>query len=285
MRVLNKWFSSVCIVIITLTNNATAQRVYRDFEYGIGLGASNYYGDINQSQNFDGVQYGGSLFFKNNFSDYISLKILGSYARIAGSDKYNTNTFQKQRNLSFVNDMGELSLMGEFNFLRFRPGDYNNWFTPYLNFGVGVLMHSPYAYLDKKKYYLRPLGTEGQNLEPFASRKYGKYTMVLPVGIGFKFWLNGPFTIGADFCYRFTNTDYMDDVSATYIGSSYFPLPDPSDPYPNIARALQDRSAEAGIAPVGEANKQRGVSSTKDHYLMAQLTLSYRLSYYACPSR
>jgi len=47
--------------------------------------------------------------------------------------------------------------------------------------------------------------------------------------------------LGFEIVYRFTTTDYIDDVSKTYVGISQFPtLPDGS---PSLAAVLQDRSA------------------------------------------
>jgi len=44
------------------------------------------------------------------------------------------------------------------------PNDPNYSFTPYVTLGVGAFSYDPYAYLAGKKEFLRPLGTEGQNI-------------------------------------------------------------------------------------------------------------------------
>ena len=260
-----------------------AQEYYKKSEYGIGSGIANYYGDLNPDQKLSKIGYSGSAFFKHNFNSYISLKLAGSYAKIGASDKDNSdNTFALQRNLSFGNNIYELALQSEFNFLKYDIQDFENRFTPYISLGVGVFNYNPYAYIGGKKYLLRPLGTEGQNYAQYGGRKYSNTALSLPIGMGFKFWINGGITFGFEIIDRFTSTDYLDDVSTTYVGKDLFNDQTPG-PYLLPALQLQDRSNENGGETLGIKGRQRGISSTKDQFITAQATLSIRLKTYKCP--
>jgi hypothetical protein len=76
--------------------------------------------------------------------------------------------------------------------------------------------------------------------------------------------------------HRFTTTDYLDDVSTTYAGASYFT--------PNsTALALQDRSYETGTL-IGVEGKQRGWSKQKDQYTIAEIGITFNIFNYNCPS-
>ena len=70
------------------------------------------------------------------------------------------------------------------------------------------------------KYPLRDLRTEGQGTPGdtlFASgATYGPVAMCIPMGIGLKKAFNGNGGIKLEFGFRFTNTDYLDDVSGNY---------------------------------------------------------------------
>jgi hypothetical protein len=82
--------------------------------------------------------------------------------------------------------------------------------------------------------------------------------------------------------HRLTNTDYLDDVSTTYVGSEKF-APDPNAL--NAPYYIQDPSLQ--IDPnnaLGRAGKQRGANATRDQYLMVQLMLAVQLKTYKCPS-
>jgi hypothetical protein len=280
LKIMKKILILICVLFVKYS---IAQVVYKNSEYGFGLGGANYYGDLNQTQVFNSALYSGSAFFKHNFNNYISLKAVASYAKIAGDDKFNVNSFEKLRNLNFQNDIFELSGQAEFNFLSYAPGDFDRRWTPYLALGLGVFRHNPYTYYRGEKYFLKPFGTEGQNLPAFADRKYNNVVPNLITGLGFKFWMKGAMTMGFEAGYRFTNTDYLDDVSTTYIGASNFPVPVPAPPYPFPNLQLQDRSTEISPIALGTAGRQRGISSTKDQYLFAQIVMSFRLSEYACP--
>jgi hypothetical protein len=80
--------------------------------------------------------------------------------------------------------------------------------------------------------------------------------------------------------HRFTNTDYLDDVSKTYAGPAVFP-PGPGG-QPSEAFLLQDRSYEYGD-PIGAPGRQRGWSKQKDQYLFAEVGLTFSLTSYKCP--
>lgn len=87
--------------------------------------------------------------------------------------------------------------------------------------------------------------------------------------------------IGLEITHRFTTTDYLDDVSTTYVGADKFPpLPNGS---PSNAQLLQDRSYETG-EPIGIEGRQRGFSKQKDQYVMAEITFSFNLTSYRCPT-
>ena len=71
------------------------------------------------------------------------------------------------------------------------------------------------------KYKLRPLHTEGQGMENdpagFASGEtYSPIAICVPMGFGLKKAFSGNSGIKLEAGFRFTNTDYLDDVSNVY---------------------------------------------------------------------
>jgi hypothetical protein len=257
--------------------------IVQEGEIGISAGAAHYFGDLNPDPRFNRPKPSIGLFFKKQFGNYVALRIAGHYAQLGYSDIYNQkNEFMHRRNLSFNTNLWELSLQGDFNFYRFDPRDENLRFTPYLTFGVGVFNYDPYTYLNGQKVYLRPLGTEGQGSALYPDRKsYGSMAICLPLGAGLKYSLNPRMNLAFELVYRFTNTDYIDDVSTTYAPDAQPQfLPDGK---PTVWYQLQDRSNQTGTA-IGIKGRQRGYSNQKDSYLMAELMLSFNLTSYKCPS-
>jgi len=108
--------------------------------------------------------------------------------------------------------------------------------------------------------------------------------LVIPFGVGVKYNITNGVNVGFELVHRFTNTDFLDDVSSTFVDPAIFPrLPDGT---PSMAELLNDRSYETGerIGFVNGTGKQRGYPKQKDQYIMAEFTLSFNLTSYRCPT-
>ena len=126
---------------------------------------------------------------------------------------------------------------------------------------------------------MRPLNTEGETF--YKDRKaYSAMALCFPIGGGIKYNISENLNFSIEIAYRFTRTDYIDDVSTTYIGIDKFPV---VNGQPSMAALLQDRSFETG-EPIGIEGRQRGWSKQKDHYVFAEIGLSFNLSSYRCPT-
>lgn len=256
-------------------------------EFGISVGASHYFGDLTAGMRLFNLKpkFAGGIFFRKQFNNYVGIKVSANYAFVGYSDKYISyldNFTQKKRNLSFNSNIWELSVSGDFNFFRFQPGFKDYRFTPYVSLGIGAFAYDPYAYLYGEKYYLRPIGTEGQqdrtnypDLKP-----YGTMAICFPVGFGLKYSINEKINIFGETVFRFTTTDYLDDVSGNYAPDAF-----PANPNgnPSAGFLLQDRSYEWGT-PFGIKGRQRGNSKQADAFLTTQIGISINLGSYRCPT-
>ncbi len=278
-------FSALLLAfLLTGLNRASAQyeSVVMEGEIGFSLGAGHYFGDLNTNARLNRPKLAAGVFFRKQFGNYIGVRVAANYARVGYSDIYNTdNDYQRRRNLSFNSNIFELALQGDFNFFKFVPGDPAHRFTPYVTLGAGIFSYDPYAYLNDQKIFLRPLGTEGQGNADYPDRKpYSTMAIAIPFGVGVKYALNDRMNLGFEILHRFTNTDYLDDVSKTYVGANRFP----SDAgNPSNALLLQDRSYETGEI-IGIEGRQRGYSGQKDQWVTAVVTLSFNLTSYRCPT-
>lgn len=269
------------LISFGMSGKLGAQTFFSASEWGITLGGSQYFGDLNDHYGFHYVRPVAGMFARYHFNPFISGRVNLSYTKVGYEDKFNSNPYEKMRNLNFRSDVIEVSAQAEFNFFRFATGEENSRFTPYLTGGIGAFYYNPYTIYNDKRYYLRPLGTEGQNAGS-PERKYSKISMCFPIGAGFKYWMRPGMNFGFEIADRLTLTDYLDDVSTTYVGADKFPT-DPQNPNP--AYVLQDRSVELNPNnPLGRAGKQRGNSSTKDQYMYFIFNLSFQLKTYKCPS-
>jgi hypothetical protein len=260
--------------------NVQAQTFYQNKEYGISLGASHYFGDLNDHYGFQEVMPAVGAFTRIHVNPFIAIKFAAMATRVGYDDKYSSNFYNKSRNLNFKSNIVEATIQSEFNFFRFFTGELHSRFTPYLTGGIGVFYYNPYTTYQGTKYNLRLLGTEGQNAG-FGDRQYGNFSLCFPIGVGVKYWIRPGLNFGAEIANRLTMTDYIDDVSKTYVGVDKFPS-DPQNPSP--AAALQDRSVEVTNIPLGREGKQRGNTQSRDQYMFLQFNLSFQLKTYKCPA-
>lgn len=283
---MKKLFLSAVLLffVVFAGNHISAQNaVVQEGEFGIGLGAGHYFGDLNTKARLNRAKLAASAFFRKNFGNYIAARVGVSFAQLGYSDIYNShNKYMSSRNLSFNSKVWELTLQGDFNFFRFMPGEPQYNFTPYITFGAGVFSYDPYAYLRGEKVFLRPLGTEGQGSSLYPDRKqYSSMGICIPFGGGIKYSLNERVNIAFEVLHRFTNTDYLDDVSKTYVDPAAFPAnPDGSQ---SNAALLSDRSYEVGT-PIGKPGLMRGVSKQKDQFVTAMFHVTFNLQSYKCPT-
>ncbi len=268
--------------------NASAQ-LYNEYvqqgEVGITAGVAHYFGDLNTRAAINRPKPAVGLFLRKQFGNYVGLRISAHYAQVGYSDTYSKNEYQKTRNLSFNSNIVEFTVQGDFNFFKFIPADPDHLFTPYITFGAGVFYYDPYTFLNGKKEFLRPLGTEGQLADQsilanqvYADRKpYSTMALCFPLGVGVKYNLTNKINISFEITNRFTNTDYLDDVSTTYVGLAAVPS--------NKGKLLQDRSFEVNPNFIlGTEGRQRGFSKQKDQYIIAEAGVSFNISSYKCPS-
>ena len=268
--------------------NSFAQSEYSNVqqgEFGITVGAAHYFGDLNTRAAINRPKPALGIFYRKQFNNYLGMRVSLHYAQLGYSDTYSKNSYQQARNLSFNTDIIELAVQGDFNFFKYVPGDPEFSFTPYVTFGLGIFSYNPYAYLNDKKIFLRPLGTEGQNIkyidaDGIVRKPYGSTAICIPLGMGVKYSINNNYNISFQISHRLTTTDYLDDVSTTYVGIDKFPS---ANVTPTIAGIMQDRSTAKGL-PIGIEGRQRGTSKQNDQYIMAEVGISINISTYKCPS-
>jgi hypothetical protein len=279
---LTRTLTILCLITGLQTARAQVMDTYvHEGEFGIGVGVAHYFGDLNPDFAINRPKQAAGIFFRKQLTNYIGIRLSGDYAFLGYADKYSSNAVQQQRNLSFNTNVWEMSLAADFNFFEFHPGFEGYRFTPYIGLGIGVFSFDPYAYLNGEKYLLRTLGTEGQGSSLYPNlHPYSPIAISIPFTFGAKYALNEQMNIFGEITYRFTSTDYLDDVSGNYAPDAFPPLPDGS---PSPAFLLQDRSYETGTS-IGIKGRQRGNSLQKDAFATLKVGISFNLSSYRCPT-
>jgi len=212
-----------------------------NLDYGINLGVSNYLGEIGGTGKTDKgtsrrnfiydlklkqTKIAGGGWIRYKLHPLISAKANLMYLRISGADSLSSYPNRQGRNLSFRNDIFELSVQAEYNF--FNAKDITNRgrvridLGAYVFAGIGVFYHNPKALYGGKWVALQPLGTEGQDRIPDKKDKtkklkpYKRIQPSIPLGIGMYWTIKRKWRFGWEVGLRKTFTDYLDDASTRY---------------------------------------------------------------------
>jgi opacity protein-like surface antigen len=178
-------------------------------------GFSNYSGDL-QSKLFTLDQSYASFALGAQYDLTPKLSVISnfSYAHVGASDIYNKASLQF-RNLSFQSTILELNLLAEYNLFDITKSR----FTPYVFAGLAAYHFDPYAYDSAgHQIYLQPLSTEGEGLPQYPSRQsYSLVQVAIPFGGGIKLRVSDGVVIAYEISFRKLFTDYLDDVSTSYV--------------------------------------------------------------------
>ncbi len=239
---------------------------FRPYQFAtFNVNALNYYGDLapatsaaSTDVSFTRPGFGGNVGYK--FSPYTAFRLGFNYGRIKGDDITSDPNEEESygrylRNASFRSDIKEFHMGFEIYFLPNYGGpNVRKPINVYLFLGGAVFHHEPKALVPEYDYVLggtnstipapqagewvslRKLGTEGQFIEGSGVKKYSPIQFSIPIALGARLRLPGPFDLGLEFGYRYLFTDYIDDVSGSYVSFDQF-----DDP---LARIMSDRSAE-----------------------------------------
>ena len=289
MRVL--FFISMLIIYCNSAfSQATSRWKRMRYEAFFGLGATNFLGELG------GANQVGTNFLKDlefsmtrplislglryriteNFAD----KTMFSYGSLHGDDKLTDETYRSYRNLNFKSPIIEFSTQFEYSIIREKQGHRYNLrrvrgikgfkTNTYFFIGVGGFYYNPKGKKGSSWHALQPLGTEGQGLVP-TRKKYSRFSVAIPYGIGFKYGLNRRWNVGLEFGVRKTFTDYIDDVSTTYFDNTMI-----KDAKGDVAAYLADPSNQTNPTWT-EAYQQRGDAKDKDSYMFMLINVSVKL--------
>lgn len=239
----------------------------QNLHLAVRAGGAGYYGDLQpKAVSLKQIYPMVSLGVNYDITENIVARGYLTYAKIGADDKNGTLAMQ-QRNLNFKSNIYELELSAQYNIFNFN----DRWWTPYVAAGVAVFNFNPYTYnANGEKIMLKPLSTEGQGFRAGVG-EYSTTQLSIPITIGVQYAINEDMRIGAEFGYRKTFTDYIDDVSTTYADKNAL-----LTARGQTAVDLAYRGFEVTAKPYPAAGSLRGNPANKDGYYFGSITFTYR---------
>ncbi len=263
----------VGLFLLLITNSLQAQY---DNEYGFSLGAVSYLGDIGGKEKvaqpwlidlkIDQSRWNLGFFYRRRLYDNVYVRADLKALRLQGADSLSLNPARVGRNLSFRNDVFQLDLRGEYvfhsDFDVGNTGSYETNMNLYVAGGGGVFYHNPKALYQGDWVALQPLQLEG--------KAYSKIQPHLIFAVGINYTFNKQMRLGFEVGHVFTFTDYLDDVSDSYIDTTGLSA---------IQKALISRPSNSIDPDIPHPNNYkypsgRGDPTDQDGYFFANFTLS-----------
>ncbi|AUD00754.1 type IX secretion system protein PorG [Spirosoma pollinicola] len=196
-------------------------------EIGGGLGGMLYKGDVSPALNPRFYRPAGSLFFRYNATRSFSVRGSGAIGGLRADDQASSDPLQQARDYSFRTNITEAEIDFEYNFLNYQGlPKVKNW-TPYIFGGIGLCRFT--------NAVVRMGGV-----------------VTYPLGIGLKYEIKRPWSVGVEFGTRFTRNDYLDGLGEYTFG-------------PAVTKVSQSNPA------------------LKDSYTYTTITLSYTFYKIVCP--
>lgn len=291
------------LICMILTYASVAQTFMRPNEWKkykrevfVTTGMSNFLGDLGGG-NQEGSNFGPSdldwdqtriaMGFGGRYklSRFINVAGKFSYLAVRGNDAATEDIYRKNRNLNFRSNVFELTGRMEIGYQSTRRG--GNRYGIRKNYGKGKnYTHNLFAFAGLGGFYfnpkgvdatgkihkLRPLHTEGQGL-PGGPKQYSNFNVSIPLGFYYKLTINKIWSVGLEFSYRKTFTDYMDDVSTVYydpaaLTQAYGPLSATmADPSLGLIPGASSPAADGTPAQRGDTNK--------DSFMSLEISVSY----------
>ncbi|MFK7799600.1 MAG: DUF6089 family protein [Aureispira sp.] len=278
-------------------------------ELGFYVGSSQFLGDLGGTSSIgqafvydtDWESTRPAIGFSARYSmgGNVSFRLDFSYIYLSGNDRFSGENFvatQKEntpgwfrfyRNLHFRNHVFEIAPMLHYTPINIKlSGNLytqrkENRLAPYLLVGTGVLFHNPQAHYRGRWFNLRPLHTEGQGWLEGRSM-YSVAQFFIPLGIGIQWEHNHSFILGIEVRHQITFTDYLDDVSTTYIEPELFAAHLSSE-RASLAQALANRSIEHDprqlYGYISAPQEKRGDPNNNDSYYLINVRLAFFLQH------
>lgn len=182
------WFVSV-VCLLVLARPLSAQ----NSEIGFELGGYNYLGDVARSYDFSNSSIGAQFFIRKHVDQGLSTRWSLGVGSLKGNDDEAFDVFSANRRASFDGSFFNTDLLFEYHFLDYRNEKLQQYWTPYLLFGVGLYRFE---------------GTDN-----FGTSYNSGINLRLPVGIGIKYRLDRRWTLAVSTSAIKTNSDVLDNVS------------------------------------------------------------------------
>jgi Domain of unknown function (DUF6089) len=177
---MKKFLLIIVVAVFSLGVNA------QNGNFGVFAGAGYYNGELNQRSILYMPAPAFGILYRHNFDERWSLRIGVNTTVLKGNDATSSYSYNVQRGYSFSNRIWDLGPQVEFNFRNYNKDELmTNYFSPYITTGVLLTI---------VRDTRRPI------------------EVAVPMGFGFKYAVTETITAGAEWSYRWSNSDELEGL-------------------------------------------------------------------------
>lgn len=192
------------LLFLVVSHLAVAQLI----EFGIGVGMTNYTGDLASNYRLSLAKPAASIHYRLNFSEIVSNRFTLTYGGIKGNDATPVDALGVNRNHSFDSKLLEVASVFEYHFLDYKNHNAQQKWSPYAFLGFGIM----------KLYNPSNTTADFNQIQP-----------VIPMGLGFKHKVGKQFVVEFEVGARKTFFDYLDGISDGDVTIKNYQFGNPND--------------------------------------------------------
>ncbi len=283
----------------------------RGFALGANFGVADMWGDVGTKSAidrykydyFDNIRFMGGMFVRYTHVPGLAFRLGVNYGSLFATDATNKEKaltaltteddyFQRYvRNLDAHTNIWEGNLIAEISPIRllgnWEFGRAAKWrVQPYLLVGISGFSYNPRGTNknlttgQEGLVDLRPLHTEGQAYTSAGMpESYPSWSYAALGGIGVRFEIGKGLGIGLEYQLRHTFTDYLDDVSGTYIDPLIHDIAYLNEfGKADLSNKMMDRSNEIIPGYKNAAGMNRGDPNNKDMFSTVSIMFFWRIN-------
>lgn len=272
----------IYIAFFVISFAPTSHGQHHEVRYYIGY--TYYQGDLAPTTSpfsFSPGHLSWSITVGTKLNNYFKVNAKFLTGQFGGDDMDSPVEDRRKRNLSFKSPLYEFGFNTELNINQILKGLDKYGLRVYYSMGVNVFHFNPKAIYQQQLIDLQPLGTEGQGL-PGYDDHYSLTQINIPFGMGFKFQLYENIDLGVEIMPRWTFTDYLDDVSTSYV--NYDELVDAGRPQTAIISNRMGEYLGTDMVKV-PTGTMRGNPEDNDWYFFAGFGITYNFGSGFTPMR
>ncbi len=185
---------------------ATPALAQHTSELGVGVGATNYKGEVSPQFQWQNSRPALTVFYRRDISTPVTLRasVTTGFLRATDANVEGANggvpPLQRYRQLRLTGGLVEAAGVVEYNFLDYhnRKDQHRAHFSPYLFAGLGLY------------YVSTTVRSDNPDLQADFNRQGSKVGISIPAGAGLKIALNEHFNLGLEVGARKAFTDQLD---------------------------------------------------------------------------